>query len=134
MLIKTSGLEGPFRIFSEDEILLSTQQDFDCALAYVQGIFDNKAKKSAGHMIKVAVDRHLGHRADEFSAIHVATTRYTIKGTGIPNATSILTHCKNVSPHRSFVVEILIDPDYYAFDRSNERANEIYNEQRLMEN
>lgn len=134
MLIKTSSVKGPFRVYSGDEMLLSTQSDFDCALAYAQGILDNKFQTdNANHEIKVAVDRHLGHRADEFLAIHVATTRYTIRGTEIPNALSVLAHCTEISLHKSFVVEMSINPNFYAFDRNNERANEIYDEERLRE-
>lgn len=135
MLIKTQGLKGPFRIISREGILLSTQEHFDYALAYVQGTLDRMAGNDVdAHVVEARFDYRCGHRSKEFSAIHNGAAQYLIGRDDIPDAISILTHCLERSPYRSFVVTIYMNKGHYAFDKQNSRAYEIYSQQRFMAN
>lgn len=132
MQIKTSGLKGPFHIVSDDGSTLSTQPDFDCALAYVQGTLDHETGRNPrGHTIEIRFNRQIGHRADIFSVTHYGTAEYLVGKEPVSGAASVLEHCLEKSPHRSFVATMLIDDSHYTFDRKSDRANETYNRQRF---
>lgn len=131
MQIRTLGPKSPFQIASDDGSSLSTQPNFDCALAYVQGIFDQKSNKGiVGRTIEILFDRKLGHRADTFLAVHRGTAEYIIGKEIIFGAVQMLQHCLEKSVHKSFALTIRVSDSHYMFDRKNDVANGIYYEQR----